>query len=186
MNLRPALFLDRDGVINVDTNFLYRVEECVLIPGIASLIRTANQLGYATIVVTNQSGIGRGKYSEEDFHILMEHMSAELQKQGARLDAVYFSPFHPIHGIGEYQRDTDCRKPSPGMLLRAASEHGLDLGRSFMVGDRCTDLQAGEAAGVPHLYLFGTTETAPCAGVHYTWTESHMLIEDQLKAHASL
>ena len=161
--LRPGLFLDRDGVINKDTNFLYRAEECELIEGIGPLIRTANQLGYVTCVITNQSGIGRGLYTEQDFHRLMDHMSRELEQQGARLDAVYFSPYHPVHGIGAYQRESDCRKPAPGMLLRAAEEHDIDLAQSVLVGDRCTDLLAGNAAGVPKLFLFGSTEPDCCA-----------------------
>ncbi len=160
--LRPGLFLDRDGVINVDTNFLYRPEECRLIDGIADLISTANRLGYVTCVITNQSGIGRGLYTEADFHRLMEHMSGQLLEQGARLDAVYFSPYHPVHGIGQYKRESACRKPSPGMLLQAADEHGIDLARSVLVGDRCTDLEAGNAAGVPDLFLFGATEPHGC------------------------
>lgn len=162
MNLRPALFLDRDGVINEEVNYLWRIEDCRLIPGIATLIRTANQLGIATIVVTNQAGIGRGMYTEDDFHRLMNHMQAELKAEGATLDAIYFSPFHPEHGLGDYKRVSDCRKPAPGMILRAAQEHGLDLARSAMIGDRCTDMDAGAAAGIPFLFLYGSTEEKNC------------------------
>jgi D-glycero-D-manno-heptose 1,7-bisphosphate phosphatase len=180
--LRPALYLDRDGIINEDTNFLYKWEDCRFVPGIVSLIATANRLGYAVIVVTNQSGIGRGMYTEEDFHVLMERMTAELAAQGARLDAVYFSPFHPVHGIGKYQREDDSRKPSPGMLLRAAQEHGLDPARSVMVGDRCSDLAAGHAAGVPNLFLFGSTEPLPCpAAVPYTHIHELNFVERHLE-----
>ena len=161
--LRPGLFLDRDGVINVDTNFLYQAEECRLIDGIGDLVRTANELGYVTCVITNQSGIGRGLYTEADFYRLMDYISATLQAQNARLDAVYFSPYHPVHGIGTYQRESECRKPAPGMLLRAAAEHNIDLSRSVLVGDRCTDLQAGNAAGLSKLFLFGETEATPCS-----------------------
>ncbi len=181
--LRPALFLDRDGVINVDTNFLYRPEECVLIDGIASLVRTANQHGYVTCVITNQSGIGRGFYTEQDFQVLMQHIRVELQRDGARLDAVYFSPFHPIHGLGRYQRDTDCRKPAPGMLLRAAREHNLDLSRSLLVGDRCSDLLAGDNAGIKRLFLFGTTERAPCpSAIAYRRVDQLISVEEELVA----
>ena len=169
MPLRPGLFLDRDGVINEDTNFVYRAEDCRLIDGIADLVRTANQLGYVTCVITNQSGIGRGLYTEADFHRLMDHISLELKDQGALLDAVYFCPYHPVHGIGRYRRESDLRKPAPGMLLRAAAEHGIELARSVLVGDRCTDLQAGNAAGVSRLFLYGTTEQEPCpVGFSYT------------------
>lgn len=185
--LRPALFLDRDGVINVETDFLFRPEDCILIEGITSLIRTANRLGYVTCVITNQSGIGRGLYTEQDFDRLMTHLQAELQLQGARLDAVYFSPYHPVHGLGEYKRDTECRKPAPGMLLRAAEEHRIDLSRSFLVGDRCSDLLAGGAAGIERLFLFGTTETAPCPAVFaYRRVQKLSSIEEELVATSML
>lgn len=160
--LRPALFLDRDGVINEEVSYLYRTEDCVLVPGIASLLRTATQLGYFICVVTNQAGIGRGLYTEADFEALMAHIAAELAREDAHLDAVYFSPFHPVFGVGEYQRESTCRKPAPGMLLRAAEEHGLDLAKSVLVGDRCSDLMAGRAAGLQQMFLFGTTEDTPC------------------------
>ena len=181
--LRPALFLDRDGVINVEVDYLYRPEDCVLVDGIASLIRTANRLDYVTCVVTNQSGIGRGLYTEEDFHHLMAHIGAELKKEEARLDAVYFSPFHPVHGVGRYKLETDCRKPAPGMLLRAAADHGIDLEASFLVGDRCSDLEAGGAAGVQHLFLFGTTEESPCATTYgYRVADTLFSVEEELVA----
>ena len=181
--LRPGLFLDRDGVINVDTNFLYRPEECRLIDGIGDLVRTANQLGYVTCVITNQSGIGRGLYTEADFHRLMDHISLELQQQDARLDAIYFSPDHPVHGIGKYKRESDHRKPAPGMLLQAATEHGVDLARSVLVGDRCSDLQAGNAAGVPTLFLYGATEVKPCTSpVSYNVANTLFTVESYLIA----
>ncbi|MEZ2348382.1 D-glycero-alpha-D-manno-heptose-1,7-bisphosphate 7-phosphatase [Terriglobus sp. RCC_193] len=163
-NLRPALFLDRDGVINEEVHYLWKPEDCHIVPGIIPLLQTAHALGFATIVITNQAGIGRGMYTEADFHVLMEHIRAELAPHDACLDAIYFSPFHPEHGVGQYKLDTDCRKPAPGMILRAAEEHGLDISRSVLVGDRCTDIAAGTAAGIPHLFLFGNTEATPCAG----------------------
>ncbi len=160
--LRPALFLDRDGVINEEVGYLHRPEECTFIDGIIPLLQTANQLGFFTCVVTNQAGIARGLYTEDDFHALMAYMRSDLLGKGARLDAVYFSPFHPVHGIGQYKRESDCRKPGPGMLLRAAADHGLDLSASVLVGDRCSDVLAGNAAGVRSLFLFGQTESAAC------------------------
>lgn len=181
--LRPGLFLDRDGVINEEAGFLYRWEDCRLVDGIAQLIRTANRLGYVTCVITNQSGIGRGLYSEADFHRLMLSISSELLERNARLDAIYFCPYHPVHGVGHYQRESDCRKPGPGMLLQAAAEHGIDLRRSVLVGDRCTDLEAGHAAGVPKLFLFGVTEVLPCASnIPYDVANTLFSIESQLIA----
>ncbi len=160
--LRRGLFLDRDGVINEEVGYLHRPEDCRLIEGIVPLLQTANQLGFVTCVVTNQAGIARGLYTEADFHALMAYMQEELLRQGARLDAVYFSPYHPVHGVGFYKRESDCRKPGPGMLLQAAREQGIDLSRSVLVGDRCSDLQAGEAAGIPDLFLFDNTGGVFC------------------------
>jgi D-glycero-D-manno-heptose 1,7-bisphosphate phosphatase len=183
---RPALFLDRDGVINEEVHYLYRAEDCRMVEGIAALIRTANQLGFVTCVITNQAGIARGYYTEADFHALMQHIQTELGKQDAHIDAVYFSPYHPEHGVGAYKRDSACRKPAPGMLLQAAAEHGIDLSRSVLVGDRCTDLQAGAAAGVPELYLFGTTEAKPCPEeLSYTSVGHLSLVERGLLARSA-
>jgi D-glycero-D-manno-heptose 1,7-bisphosphate phosphatase len=181
-SLRPALFLDRDGVINEEVHYLWRPEDCRIVPEIIPLLKTAHELGYMTVVITNQAGIGRGMYSEADFHLLMDHIQKELATHGTRLDAIYFSPFHPEHGIGEYRRDTDCRKPAPGMILRAAAEHHLDLQQSVLVGDRCTDIAAGAAAGIPHLFLFGKTETNPCENdVPHVETNSLLAIESFLR-----
>ena len=147
MSGRPALFLDRDGVINEEVGYLHRFEDVRFVPGIVRLLQTANRLGMPTCVVTNQAGIGRGLYTEEQFHEVMRCMRAALAAEDAALDAVYYSPFHPEHGVGVYRRESACRKPLPGMLLQAAAEHRLDLARSTMVGDRCSDMAAGAAAG---------------------------------------
>jgi D-glycero-D-manno-heptose 1,7-bisphosphate phosphatase len=149
-----ALFLDRDGVINRDLGYVYRKEQIEFVEGIFDLTRAARGEGYLVIVVTNQSGIGRGIYGEEDFQTLMEWMRGEFEARGARLDAVYHCPFHPEYGLGAYKKESPCRKPAPGMILRAAREHDLDLASSLLVGDSITDMQAGEAAGVGRLFLF--------------------------------
>jgi len=159
MNARlPALFLDRDGVINEEVGYLSRADDVRLVPGIVAVIRRARELGYRIVVITNQAGIGRGFYTEDDFHAVMRHLRSLLAADGADLDAVYFSPYHPVHGLGQYQRETECRKPAPGMLLRAAEEHGLDLSRSLLIGDRWTDIAAGAVAGVPVRLLLNGTE----------------------------
>lgn len=162
---RPALFLDRDGVINEEIGYLHRFEEVRFVEGIVSLLQLANRLGVFTCVVTNQAGIGRGLYTEAQFQELMRRMREALAAQGAVLDAVYHSPFHPEHGIGAYRRETPCRKPAPGMLLQAAADHGLDVERSIMIGDRCSDMAAGAAAGVPHLFLLNSAETCDAPGI---------------------
>ena len=153
-----ALFLDRDGVINEEIGYLVLPEHARFVRGVFDLCRAAKGLGYRLIVVTNQAGIARGRYTEDDFHALMDWMRGEFERQGCPLDAVYFCPVHPVHGVGEYKRDSIDRKPGPGMLLRAAAEFGLDLGRSVFIGDRCTDVAAGNAAGLGKMFLLGGTE----------------------------
>jgi D-glycero-D-manno-heptose 1,7-bisphosphate phosphatase len=158
-----ALFLDRDGVLNEEVGYLYRSEDVRWVEGALSLGRTAMKLGYKLIVVTNQSGIARGLYSERDFHALMEWMRAELGRERVVLEAVYFCPYHP-EGLGIYRCEHEDRKPGPGMLLRAQREHGLDLGRSVLVGDRCSDVAAANAAGLRQAFLLRGTEAEPCPG----------------------
>lgn len=151
---RPALFLDRDGVINVDHGYVCKPENFDFIDGVFDLVAAANARGYLVVVVTNQAGIGRGYYTESDFHVLMNWVRAQFAAHGACIDAVYFSPFHPEHGIGDYRCDSDCRKPGPGMFLKAQKDLSIDLGRSVLVGDKLSDMQAGQAAGVGTLLHF--------------------------------
>lgn len=158
MKPKRALFLDRDGVINIDHGYVHRIEDFEFIPGIFSLVRSARRLGYRIIVVTNQAGIGRGYYSEAQFLDLSNWMQSFFHAKGATLDAIYHCPHHPEHGIGEFRRDSPDRKPKPGMLLRAAKEWQLDLHRSALVGDRASDIEAAVAAGVPHRYLFRSND----------------------------
>lgn len=156
---RPALFLDRDGVINVDHGYVHRSEDFEFMPGIFKLVRTANQQGYLVIVVTNQAGIGRGYYSENQFLMLTDWMKGRFKAEGGCIDAVYFCPFHPQHGIGEYRRESECRKPAPGMLLQAQKDFGIDLRASILIGDKPSDISAGSTAGVGKLlHLSRSTE----------------------------
>ncbi len=159
-----ALFLDRDGVINEEVGYLIKPAEVRFVPGIASLCRTAQRLGYKLVVVTNQSGIARGLYGEGDFLALMTWMRAELGREGIRLDAIYHCPYHPEHGVGEYRREHEDRKPSPGMLRRAAVDLDLTLEASVMVGDRCSDVVAANAAGLRQAFLLLGTEEGRCTG----------------------
>ena len=135
-----AVFLDRDGTIARDVGYCSRVEDFVILPGVPEAIRLLGEHGFKVVVITNQSGIGRGYFSEEALHLIHRHMLEELAKHGARVDAIYHCPHHPDDGC-------DCRKPRPGMLLRAAEELGIDLGGSYMVGDAESDVGAGKAAG---------------------------------------
>lgn len=143
-----ALFLDRDGVINHDDGYTSHLDDFKFIDGIFDLCRAAKQFDYLIIVVTNQAGIGRGYYSEQDFFALTAWMCEQFDAEGAPLTEVLFSPDHPEHGIGTYKKDSFDRKPNPGMLLRAAEKYGVSLHDSIMVGDKESDMQAAERAGV--------------------------------------
>ena len=182
---RPAraLFLDRDGVVNVEVGYLSRREDARFMEGIVPLCRTARALGYLLIVVTNQAGIARGLYTEQDFQDLMTWMRAELHAQGVTFDAVYHCPFHPVHGLGEYKREHPDRKPAPGMLLRGAAEFHLDLAQCILVGDRCSDIAAANAAGLRQAFLLAGTEPGPCPGLHLPVT-SLAEVEAWLVRHA--
>lgn len=146
--MRRALFLDRDGVINVDKGHVHRQDEFEFVDGIFDLCHKASALDYAIVVITNQAGIGRGYYTEKDFIDLSEWMCAEFRARGVSIAKVYHCPFHPEYGVGIYRRDTADRKPGPGMILRAAHDFVVDLASSILVGDRETDIEAGVAAGV--------------------------------------
>lgn len=161
---RKALFLDRDGVVNIEIGYLHRIEDVKFVPGIFSLCRTAIKLGYRLVIVTNQAGIARGFYTEADFERLMLWMREELRAQGVELDAVYYCPYHPEHGVGEFKREHEDRKPGVGMLKRAEREFGVLLEDSVLVGDRCSDIAAANKAGLKQAFLVTGTEEASCQG----------------------
>jgi D-glycero-D-manno-heptose 1,7-bisphosphate phosphatase len=158
--LRPALFLDRDGVINVDTGYLHRIADCRFVDGIFELVAAFAARGYAVVVATNQAGIGRGYYGEAEFAELTGWMREEFARRGGRIDAVYHCPDHPTEGIGPYRRDNPWRKPGPGMLLQAGTDLGLDLAASLIIGDKASDMAAGRAAGLGTLVLYDPSVAA--------------------------
>jgi D-glycero-D-manno-heptose 1,7-bisphosphate phosphatase len=145
---RKALFLDRDGVINVEKNYVHRIEDFEFMPGIFELCQQAQGLDYRLVVITNQAGIARGYYSEDDYQRLTEWMLGEFRAHGITIDRVYHCPYHPTAGVGEYRRESFHRKPNPGMILDARDALGLGLSRSVLVGDKDSDIEAGRAAGV--------------------------------------
>jgi D-glycero-D-manno-heptose 1,7-bisphosphate phosphatase len=149
--LSRALFLDRDGVINEEKNYVYRIGDFEFLPGIFELCARAASLGLKLVVVTNQAGIGRGYYDEADFECLTAWMLERFLERGIAIDRVYHCPYHPTAGVGEYRRDSYDRKPNPGMLLQARDELNLDLPNSVFIGDKDSDMAAGRAAGVGHL-----------------------------------
>lgn len=158
-----AVFLDRDGTINVELEFLYRPEDFQFIPGAPQAIRILKEAGFRVIVVTNQSGIARGYYDEAAVNRLHRYMDAQLAPFGACVDAYYFCPHHPDYGSVEYRKSCECRKPMDGMLRRGAAEFSLDLSASFIVGDRFVDVAAGIKAGCRAILVktgYGTAEEA--------------------------
>lgn len=149
-----ALFLDRDGVINVDHDYVYKPEDFEFIDGIFELCRYYQNLGFVIFVITNQSGISRGFYSEKDFEALTSWMIREFAKNGVEIKKVYHCPHHP-----EFSGDCSCRKPHPGMLLQAQKEYDIDLENSVLVGDKERDIEAGLNAGLSETYLFESNNT---------------------------
>lgn len=154
--MNKALFLDRDGIINVDHGYIYQPEQMEFVAGIFELCQRFAQQGYLIIVVTNQSGIARGLYSEADFAHLSQWMTAEFSRHKCHIAHVYYCPHHPQNGVGEYLTKCACRKPQPGMLLSAKSDFNIDLNYSVMVGDKASDMQAAQNAGVGKRYLLQT------------------------------
>lgn len=154
--MKKALFLDRDGVINIEKKYVYKVEDFEFMDGIFQLVHAAQERGYLPIVITNQAGIARGYYTEEDFRALTQWMGKEFLSQGISIAKVYHCPFHPEAGIGHYKIDSPDRKPRPGMFFRARDEFNLDLTNSILIGDRESDIEAGRNAGVGRLMLLGS------------------------------
>jgi D-glycero-D-manno-heptose 1,7-bisphosphate phosphatase len=158
-----ALFIDRDDTINVDREFISSPDEIDLIPGAAEAMARARRAGYLLILVTNQSGVARGLLTEE----MLERVHDELQRQlsacGAALDGLYYCPHLEGAPVAEYDVRCDCRKPLPGLVLRAAKEHSVDLARSWMIGDRPSDVEAGRAAGCRTAFV--RTGRGPSGGI---------------------
>jgi D-glycero-D-manno-heptose 1,7-bisphosphate phosphatase len=148
---RPALFLDRDGVIIEECHYLGEQSLVKLVPGATSAVRRFRDAGYAIVIVTNQAGIGRGYFDWRDFEAVQDRIRSLWAAEGCHWDMALACPHHPLHGIGPYARDSSWRKPKPGMLLWAAQMLRLNLSKSTLVGDRLSDMQAGAAAGVGRL-----------------------------------
>ncbi len=150
---RKALFLDRDGVVNIDTGYVHAPNACVFVDGIFELVRAANHADYAVVLVTNQAGIARGYFTLAQFEAFTDWMRGEFQKRGAHMDRVYHCPHHPEFGLGELRQTCACRKPQPGMFFQARADLDLDMENSLMIGDKLSDLEAAAHAGVAHRFL---------------------------------
>lgn len=147
-NKVPAIFLDRDGTINIDHGYIHEIDNFQFIDGVIDALRELKKMGFALVIVTNQSGIARGIFAEDTFMQLTEWMDWSLADRDVDLDGIWFCPHHPEAVLEEYRQQCDCRKPQPGMLLSAQQELNIDMAASFMVGDKIDDILAGKAAGV--------------------------------------
>lgn len=146
--LKPAAFLDRDGVLNIDKGYVHRIEDFVWNDGAKEAVKYLNDQDVFVFVITNQSGVARGYYSEQDVENLHQWMNEELDQIGARIDAFYYCPHHPEFGRNSYRCSCDCRKPAPGLILRAMKEWPVDHRKSFLIGDKPIDLAAASAGGI--------------------------------------
>lgn len=168
--MNKALFLDRDGVINKEINYLYRIEDVVFLDGIFEVCKHFQQLGFLIIVVTNQAGIARGYYTEADFLKVTDWMAAQFKQCGVEIIKVYYCPYHPTEGQGKYRQDSYDRKPNPGMILKAKDEFDLDLKKSILIGDKESDMETGVNAGV------GTNVLLQGNVAHNSATKADMVI----------
>ncbi len=169
--MKKAVFLDRDGVICEERGYLKDIQHLRLIPGAAKALRLLHKHGFKIIVVTNQSGVARGYFSEQFVEQVHREIEKMLSKEGARLDDLYFCPHYPDGKVEPYCIECTCRKPSPGMLLEAGREHGLDLRQSYLVGDKITDLECAYRAGVKGILVltgYGRDEVKKLDGSYMT------------------
>ena len=160
--MEKVIFLDRDGTLNVEVNYLHRKEDLVLLPGVPEALKAFKDQGYKLVVITNQAGVARGYYTEDDVRELHRYMNELLAEQGAEIDAFYYCPHHPEHGIGKYKIQCHCRKPETGRFEMAEQDFDVDKASSWMIGDKLIDIEAGRNYGV-RTVLVGTGYGA---GVH--------------------
>ncbi len=144
--MRKALFLDRDGIVNTDKEYVYKIEDFIFVDGIFDLCKFYSKNGYLIFIITNQAGIGRGYYGEDDYLKLTKWMRGEFKKNKIEISDVRYCPHHSEYGVGKYKIDCECRKPKPGMILDIARDYNIDLAGSVLIGDKTSDIQAGKCS----------------------------------------
>lgn len=164
MSLPPgaAVFLDRDGTLIRDVNYLCRVDQIEILPRVPAALALLREYGFKLVMITNQSVVARGRLAEAELGVIHAALTAQLAEQGAMLDGIYYCPHHPTEGVGVYQSACGCRKPNTGMVDRAARELGLDPRVSYVIGDQWLDLELAERVGATGVLIHG--EKAPARG----------------------
>ncbi|MHB8730458.1 MAG: D-glycero-alpha-D-manno-heptose-1,7-bisphosphate 7-phosphatase [bacterium] len=166
MSGRRAVFVDRDGVLIKEVNHLTASSQIEILPGVPESLRRLRDAGWAVVVITNQSVVARGMVTEAGLREIHRALESQLRSRGATLDAIYYCPHHPEGAVASYRVACDCRKPAPGLLLRAAADLGIDLGASVMVGDAPSDIEAGRRAGCRTVLLRAAGETGASGADH--------------------
>ena len=151
--MHSALFLDRDGIVNQDYGYVHKIEDFHFVDGIFELVRAANKFNLLVFVVTNQAGIGRGYYTETCFNELTNWMIEQFVQNKCHINDVYYCPYHPVHGIGNYRCDHYDRKPNPGMILKLSEKYNVDVNKSWLIGDNLSDMLAGQTSGIRNNFL---------------------------------
>ena len=184
--MNRAIFIDRDGTISEEVGHINHLSRFWLFPFSAVALRQVHENGYLAIVITNQSGVARGYFSEEMVQAIHKRMTEELEANGATLDAIYYCAHHPSVGEPPYRRDCDCRKPKPGLLFRAARDYDIDLANSWMVGDRYSDIELAASAGVKSALVLSGYGRGEWEHQRDNWTIQPDLVAENLLEAASL
>ena len=180
--MNRAIFIDRDGTISEEVGYINHLSRFRLFPYSAAALKQLHDNGYLAIVITNQAGVARGYFSEEMVQAIHKQMTKDLERSGARVDAIYYCAHHPTVGEPPYQLDCDCRKPKPGLLLRAARDYDIDLANSWMVGDRYSDIELAANAGVKSALVLSGYGRGEWEHRRDSWTTQPDLVAEDLLA----
>lgn len=180
--MNRAVFIDRDGTISEEVGYINHLTRFRLFPYSATALKQLHENGYLAIVITNQAGVARGYFSEEMVQAIHKQMTEDLETSGARLDAIYYCAHHPSVGKPPYQLKCDCRKPKPGLLLRAARDYDIDLAESWMVGDRYSDIELAANAGVKSALVLSGYGRGEWEHQRDNWTRQPDLVAEDLLA----